>query len=211
MTTPTRPAVGFVADTFSSLEEAPTNSASEVTLLWLSRAALLLVACLVIGGCGPNAVPNEIVTIHYKQLGACNGFGNGTTATSAGPKAAYAAFRLSTISNKDTAARDFNFDPNRIFVDVSPRAFTNTQLNLAQFNPFYAKARFVAKGTVETINGAVIAIVSTTAADGASEANKTAYLLLYDVPAGGQGVVMAKDNTSQTTFPSTPDCTTLAF
>lgn len=177
----------------------------------IATASLLLIGCLMMTGCPPGTAANDIVTIHYKQLGACNGFATSTTATSAGPKAAYVAFKISDIVNKDTGAKDFNFDPNRIFVDVSPKAFTNTTLNLAQFNPFYAKARLVAKGTTETINGAVIAVVSTTAVDGASEANKTAYLALYDVPAGGQGVVMAKANAAQTTFANTPDCTTLSF
>jgi hypothetical protein len=209
MTTLTRPAVKILEGASSSFVEAQAEKAREMTPMLVSGTTLILVACLAMIGC--NTAFHDVVTIHYKQLGACNGFGNGTNVTSAGPKAAYVAFRISTVENKDSAPRDFNFDPNRVFVDVSPRAFTNTQLNLAQFNPFYAKARLVAKGTTETINGAVIAVVSTTASDGASEANKTAYLLLYDVPAGSQGVVMAKDNASQTTFPSTPDCTNIVF
>ena len=179
------------------------------TLSNVSRAALALAACLTTIGCDPKNAPHDLVTIRYKQLGACNGFGNGTGATSAGPKAAYVAFRISTIENKDSAPRDFNFDPNRVYVNVTPRAFTSTQLNLAQFNPFYATARLVAKGTTETLNGAVIGVVSTGAVDGASEANQTNYFLLYDTPAGGQGVVMARDNSSQTSYPSTPDCTNI--
>jgi hypothetical protein len=175
----------------------------------LAAAALVLAAGLMATGC--NNPSNDLVTIHYKQLGSCNGFNNGSGATSAGPKAAYATFRLSTIDNKDTAARDFNFDPNRIYIDQSPRAFTSTQLNLSQFNPFYAKASLVPLGTTTTVNGAVIAVVSTSAADGASEANKTAYTLLYDTPAGSQGVILVKDNSTQTTWPATPDCTNIIF
>jgi len=173
------------------------------------RAALTtVVAVLATLACDPKG---DVVTVHYKQLGACNGFNNGGGVTSAGPNAAYVAFRVSTVDNKDKAPRDFTFEPNRAFVDVTPAAFTNTKLNLAQFNPFYATSRFVAKGTSETINGAVIAVVPTGAADGASEANQTAYTLRYDVPAGGQGVFMAKDNSSQTTFPPHTDCTQIVF
>ena len=171
-------------------------------------ATLVLAAGLMAAGCNPS---NELVTIHYKQLGSCNGFNNGGGATSAGPNRAYATFRVANIENKDSAARDFNFDPNRIYIDQSSRAFTSTQLNLSQFNPFYAKARFVPKGTATAINGAVIGVVSTSAADGASEANKTSYTLFYDTPAGGQGVALVNDNPTQTTWPSTPDCTTIAF
>jgi hypothetical protein len=121
----------------------------------LAVAALVLAAALMATGC--NNPTNDLVTIHYKQLGSCNGFNNGSGVTSAGPSRAYATFRISTVANKDSAARDFNFDPNRIYINESPRAFTSTHLNLSQLNPFYATARLVSKGTTETINGAVIA------------------------------------------------------
>src|SRR6476620_10883967 len=114
-------------------------------------ALIIAASFLVASTC--NNQPAELVTIHYTQLGACNGFNNGSGITSAGPKAAYVAFKLSTIENKDSAARDFTFEPNRVFVNVTPRAFTSTNLNLAQFNPFYATSRFVPKGTTSTING----------------------------------------------------------
>ncbi len=176
-------------------------------LRWTGAA--LLTTFLSVTGC--NNPTNDLVTIHYKQLGSCNGFNNGGGVTSAGPNRAYATFRISTVENNGSSARDFNFDPNRIYIDQSPRAFTSTHLNLSQFNPFYAVARLVSKGSTETINGAVIAVVSTSTADGASEANKTSYQLLYDTPTGGQGVVLVKDNSSQTTWPATPDCTTIIF
>ena len=132
------------------------------------------------GCCAPAAAVTDVVTIHYRQLGACNGFGNGTNL------------------------------PNRIFIDLSPRAFTSTQLNLAQFNPFYAQARFVAKGATETINGAVIAVVSTVPST--ERVRRTTPPTCCSTRSiGGQGVIMAKDNASQTTFAQTPDCTTLRF
>lgn len=179
----------------------------------LALTVLVLIASLLaIGWNSCNSTPtNDVVTIRYQQLGACNGFNNGSGVTSVGPKHAYVAFKISTIENKDSGARDFNFDPNRLYIDQTPRAFTSTQLNLAQLNPFYATSRFVAKGTTETLNGAVIAVVSTVATDGASEANKTSYFLLYDSPAGGQGVTLVKANPSQTTWPNTPDCTNIIF
>ena len=160
-----------------------------------------------------NGTPsNNTVTINYEQIGACNGFNNGSGVTSAGPKAAYVIFRVSTIENKDSAAVDFTFDPNLLFINgSSPRAFASTHLNLAQINPFAAKPRFVAKGTTETLNGAVIAVVSTAATDGASEANNSSYFLLYDTPSGAPGVVLAKKDPSRTSWPSTPDCTNIIF
>jgi hypothetical protein len=121
-------------------------------------------------------------------------------------------FRISSISNKDSAAQDFNFDPNRLFVNgTSPQAFASTRLNLAQLNPFAVTSRFVGKGTTETLNGAAIAVVPTAANDGASEANNSSYTLSYDNPSGGQGVVLVKKDPSRTSWPSTPDCTSINY
>ena len=44
---------------------------------------------------------------NYEQIGACNGFNDGQTATTAGANAAYLVFRVSSVDNKDTNARDF--------------------------------------------------------------------------------------------------------
>jgi len=169
--------------------------------------SFLLIA-LIMTGCA-----HDLVKIHYEQVGACNGFNNGGGATSAGPKAAYAVFRIKTIENNDTSPKDFNFDPNLIYVEsTTPRAFTNSHLNLAQINPFYATTKFVAKGTTQPANvGAVIAVVQTQAADGASEANATQYTLAYETPSGGPSVVLVKDNPDQKNFPNTPDCTLISY
>jgi hypothetical protein len=55
-------------------------------------------------------------------------------------------------------------------------------------------------------NGTTVAVVPTSAVDGASEANNTSYLLLYDTPAGDPGVTLVKKNVSQTSWPQTPNC-----
>ena len=174
-------------------------------------ATLLSVATVLLIACGNQA--NDIVTINYEQIGACNGFNNGDGITSAGTNAAYVAFRISDISNKDSAARDFNFDPDKVYVNPStPRAYTSSHLNLAQLNPFYATSRFVPKGTSSTLNGAVIAVVSTsTTPDPAKEANNTSYFLAYDTPAGDQGVLLVKKDPNRTSWPSTSDCTMIVY
>lgn len=154
---------------------------------------------------------HDVVTINYEQIGACNGFSSGSGATSAGPNAAYVVFRVSTIENTDSAPRTFDFDPNKLFINASPRAYTSTQLNLAQLNPFYATSRTVAPGATEALNGAVIAIVQTVAANGASEANNTSYFLLYDGGSGGQGVTLIKANPDQTSWPQIEDCTQITY
>jgi hypothetical protein len=180
-------------------------------MIRISLLSLVLGFGVALSNC--NGTPSQnIVTINYEQVGACNGFNNGSGVTSAGPKAAYVIFRISSINNKESAAQDFNFDPNRLFVNgTSPQVFASTSLNLAQINPFAVKSRFVAKGTTETLNGAAIAVVSTAANDGASEANNSSYTLAYETPSGGQGVVLVKKDPSRTSWPSTPDCTNIIY
>jgi hypothetical protein len=180
-------------------------------MIRISLFSLVLGFGVALSNC--NGTPSQnIVTINYEQVGACNGFNNGSGVTSVGPKAAYVIFRISSIDNKGSAAQDFNFDPNRLFVSgTSPQAFASTTLNLAKINPFAVKSRFVAKGTTETLNGAAIAVVSTAANDGASEANNSSYTLAYEIPSGGQGVVLVKKDPSRTSWPSTPDCTSINY
>jgi hypothetical protein len=174
-------------------------------------ASLLSFASLLLATSCNNTAPDEVVTIHYAQVGACNGFSNGTNAASAGPHAAYVIFRITSVANQASAARDFNFDPNKLYIRQTSNVFANTQLMLASINPFAVKARFVAKATTETMNGAAIAIVSTTAADGESEAHNTSYFLNYDTPAGGQGVVLARADPTRTSWPDTADCTLVKY
>lgn len=170
----------------------------------LAAVALPLIAA----DCEPT---RDVVTIRYEQIGACNGFSTGSGATSVGPNAAYVVFRVSTIENTDSAARTFDFDPNKLFINQDPRAYTSTQLNLAQLNPFYATSRTVAPGATENLNGAVIAVVETAAPNGASEANNTSYSLLYDGGSGSQGTVLTKANSGQTSWPQIEDCTQITY
>src|ERR1051326_4676335 len=72
----------------------------------LSLISVVLAACLM-ASCGAGQ-SHDLVTIRYEQVGACNGFDNGGGITSAGPNAAYVAFRISSIVNTESGARDFN-------------------------------------------------------------------------------------------------------
>jgi hypothetical protein len=178
----------------------------------LIKATRAFMAVIALGAGAMGCTAHDIVTINYEQIGACNGFNDGQTATTAGANAAYVVFRVSSVDNKDTNARDFDFDPNQLFVNSqAPRAYTRTTLRLAQLNPFYATARHVAAQTSESINGAVIAVVSTTAADGASEANNHAYTLLYEGVANGQGMIMQKKDPGRSAWPQISDCQEITY
>jgi hypothetical protein len=161
---------------------------------------------VLVQGCAHDAV-----TIHYEQIGACNGIATGPGATSAGPNAAYAILRINSIDNKESSARDFNFDPNLLFVNLTPRAYTSAHLNLVQLNPFYAVSATIKAGNSLSMNGAVVAVVQTSATDGASEASKTSYFLSYDSPSATQPIILDKVNSSQTTWPYIPDCSLITY
>jgi len=54
-------------------------------------------------------------------------------------------------------------------------------------------------------------IVSTTAADGSEEANKTPYFLNYELAATDPGVILIKSNASQNVWPDTKNCLDIAL
>jgi hypothetical protein len=157
--------------------------------------------------------PTPAVTIHYKQVGACNGYqrfpgGAPGGAVSASP-GAYVGFQITSIENPTST--DFHFDPERLYVQGTSRQHVDTNLAPAvDFGSFKAISRVIPKGTTESHIGMAIVVVSTPPSpDPSSEANKVSYVVEYDTPPGGPGVALSKDNLSQTTWPASPDCTTL--
>ena len=168
---------------------------------------LTTLGLLLAGGC----TRDEAVHIRYEQIGACNGFRHAAGTSAAGPNAAYAIFKITAVTNTGKDARDFVFEPDRLFVNLSPRVQASTRLQLAQLNPFSVFSMTVAKGTTATPNGSVFAVVPTADADGAKEAAQTSYFLLYDTPSGGQPVFVDKTNVNQTNWAYTPDCTSVRF
>jgi hypothetical protein len=166
--------------------------------------------------CPPTQSP---VTVKYDQVGACNGYqqtsgpgGAGPANTiSAGPNAAFVVFRVVTLDNSKSAM-PFNFDPERMFLTgSSPREHVSTSLSLARdIGVFAATAVTVPARMNQGNNGIAVMRVSTAAANGASEANNTNYLLTYD-SAAGESVFLDKRNATQGVFPQTDDCRGIRF
>ncbi len=173
----------------------------------LRSATALAIASLVLAGC--NTVPPAV--IKYEQRGACNGFTHAGGTTSAGPQRAYVVFRVSTIANTGGAkAVDFPFDPERLYVDQSTAAFVDSDIQISALNPFALTGRLVKAGTTETFNGAAIAVVATTDADGAREANQTKYTLRYSAPSNPGGLTEDADP-AKTSWAYTPNCSLIRF
>jgi|GEM_PF-1495017 len=183
----------------------------------LSLAAAF--ATVILAGCDDIQTSKDVVTITYEQVGSCNGYpqttgpgGSGPHhAVSSGPKAAFATFRIVTIDNSKST-KDFDFEPDRLFINTIPRASVDQTLSLAQDLGVFATIPVtVPKGHVQGNNGIVIAVVPTTTTNGASEANNTSYALQYDPAATTQTVQLVKKNPSQTTWPQTDDCRAIRF
>ena len=188
---------------------------TENAVLVLVLAAAPLLMC----GCNTPGTPQDTVTITYEQVGSCNGYqqttgpgGSGPqTMVSPGPNAAFATFRVVTIDNSKSS-QDFNFEPTRLFINQTPKAFMSSSLSLTRdLGVFAAVPVTVAKGKSQGNNGITVTVVPTVAANGASEANNTSYFLLYDTPTPSLGVVLVKKNPSQTSWAQTDNCLAIQF
>lgn len=153
------------------------------------------------GGIGPLAL------VKYHQVGACNGYATGGGAVSTGPNAAYVVFKIEAVDNRAPNI-DFNFDPERIYVNQSSRRFVDNGLTFARdLGVIRTVPVTVKQGTLMGINGYSVIVVTTSNPDGSKEANQTAYLpLLYNAQSGDPGVAMTNTDASRTSWPQTPNC-----
>lgn len=179
--------------------------------LYCLGALLLVAASCPPQGAGP-------VTITFDQLGACNGYsqtdpphGAPQQAVFAGGQAAFVAFRIVLVDNSGSG-RDFNFDPERLYVTgSSPPEHVSTSLSLAQDHGQLKTIATTIPAGKTSGGGIAVVRVSTSAVDGASEANNTSYLLSYETTAADPIVLLAKRNLSQTSWPQTPNCRAIDF
>jgi hypothetical protein len=201
---------------------------------------LSLPLLLAVAGCGAGAEASEqteqvaeashggTATITYHQTGACNGYQDtvfcpeGGCFISAGPHEAFVVFGIESIDNtKGTVA--FKFDPTRLFVKqtimkktVDQFAGGDTEFNGNILGPFGAVATTVkAKEDLNPVHFAVSAqtevAVHTSTTNGAVGANETSYLLHYKAQSGDPAITLVKSNKSDTSFPETEDCKTIAL
>jgi hypothetical protein len=178
-----------------------------------SLLTILLIAAvsgLFLTGC--TADPSGIVTITYKQVGACNGYVDGNRiAHSAGPNAAYVIFLVQQIDNS-SGTQDFAFDPNKLLISgQSSNQHIDTNISVAQAFDLLALApTTIPKGNVVVLDGYGVATVPTSAYDGASEADQTSYDLTMPA-AGGFGFLFTKSNNSQSSWTYTQNCGSIHF
>jgi hypothetical protein len=173
--------------------------------------AMLPVVLALLLLCGFDACSNGTATISFKQVGACNGWNDGSSLYSAGPNAAYVVFKVHSIDNTQGKV-NFAFDPAKTAVGVSSRPHMDSGLSLAHhMGVLQLVATSIPKGTLVGLDGFSVAVVPTANPNGAVEANQTSYFLTYDTGASDPGVIFSKENPSQTSWPLTLDCTTISY
>jgi hypothetical protein len=175
---------------------------TRVNSITAALCALLCVSSLP--GC-KNHPP--LVTITVKQLGACNSWKDTESGPvhSAGPNAAFVVFNVSMVDNQANGL--FAFDPSRLYVDVSGQPHMNLNYRMAKIiGTIDATPRMVPLGGIGFGDAATVAVVHTTATNGAAEANNTSYKLGYTTIPGDPPVTVKKSNEGQTAWPYVEDC-----
>lgn len=157
------------------------------------------------------AACNGIDTVNYHQVGACNGYQIGNNVFSAGPNAAYVFYKIESIDATGNSQSALSYNPNLQYtIDPvhSSRDFFDPTLSIYAniLGPFAVGGVTVPTGSIVGVNGYGALVVSTTAADGASEADHTVYGLQYNTPASSTGIVMNNTNASRASWPYTPNC-----
>jgi hypothetical protein len=172
-----------------------------------SRLAGVCVAGALVACLAGSSACDPVVTVTYKQLGACGGAG-------VGPNLAYVFFRFDGINNSTNAS--FTFDPFHLEV---PSQVSNYPTPIGKIDELVtyqqtssnllpgATKVTLAPGVSEALSTYGVMLVETGATDGASEAANTSYFLTYT----DGGIVLDKENSSQTTWPYTPRCADINF
>ena len=159
-------------------------------------------------GCGVSPI-----TIYYDQYGACVDFTTGNGAATSYPYGAYVEFDVSEINNPST--QTFNFDPNKLYVQQNTQHFADSTLIFYRvfFGPFGAVPGTFGPATdaLFQIPEELVVVVSTSAADGAVEANSTAYSLYYAGQPTDPPVTMVKTNASWTNWTVNENCCSMGL
>lgn len=175
---------------------------------WLAVATLVACVAIALVACGN---PNGTAVVNFTQVGACNGWNDGTTLHSAGPNAAYVVFKVHNIDNSQGKV-DFAFDPSKMYVNTTSHPHMDSSLSLAHFiGVFQLIPTSIPKGQVVGLDGFSVTIVQTANSNGSVEANQTSYFLGYDTSSTDPGIILTKLNSSQTSWPNTENCLAITF
>ena len=152
-----------------------------------------------------------LVTIKYEQIGGCQGAGH----TFAGTDAAFVVFRIISIDNTGTNARDFDFNPDYLYVNTDPHASVSSDHAKSLAIPYATFGQKVAAGTRADRPGDVLAVVANptiTITDKAAQRGQIErFSLFHDTAAAGTQGVLVTAQGNQATFPYEGDCQRLSY
>jgi hypothetical protein len=161
----------------------------------------LLALCLL--RCG-----NPDATISWHKVGACNGgvsqSGDPTESYFAGTQHAYVIFAIESVDNSGVN-QAWTLNPTQFHVG-SASFDPGLMIYSAKLGPF-ALGTFPISANIKTSffgNAYGALVVSTTADDGASEADTASYPLLYTPASGDPGIIMMQGPDASTAY--TPNC-----
>ncbi len=166
----------------------------------LSRLLLFLLACSSLGFNNCNTIDYTVV-IEYEEAAVCGLFQeqSGTTPqqTTAAGQGLFVVYKIISIKNTASGAKDFSFDPNKFYVNSSPRGTMAGGI----LSPHQtASARVIPKGTTAPNLGRVIINVPGNAQDITSSDNH----LLYESGTGESVLFDRKSRVKQVLSPCTP-------
>lgn len=175
---------------------------------------------VALSGCDIGGVGTA--EISYRQLGACNAYDAADGRVSTRQNEAFVVFQIQAVDNTHGKV-DFTFVPSRLYVDQSTEKqkaewVGNLIHRTISNDPRFSEA--VGVGGVEPIviyagkkiepKAVAVVAVATATANGAEDANKTSYELLYETQViGGEtdpAIRLTKTNAAQTSWPQTDDC-----
>ncbi len=134
-------------------------SKKEINLISKFRMSLMLIVLLAITGLSSCDKPIEnTVVIEYEETAVFSEFdappapGGVPIKTFAG-EGLFAAFKIISIQNEATGAKDFSFDPNKVYVNSAPQA----KMAGGVLSPYStAVSQLVLKGTTSFLGGRII-------------------------------------------------------
>lgn len=149
----------------------------------ITSGLLAGIAMLCLAGC------SNTVTVHYDQAATCFLFDSNPTGsphtTTSSANGLFVIYKIKSIDNTSSGAKDFTFDPSKVYSGSQNMANSQSFDYLLQL----AQAKTVAKGTVANNLGKLI--IDTTADP--KKDQKADFPLRYN-SASGESVLLVRDN-----------------
>jgi hypothetical protein len=174
---------------------------------------LRLFSGLMVPAALQTCTPTSQAVITYEQVGACQqlsglvGLGQNNLA--------FVAFHITGIDNSQTS-KDFNFKPTKLYLNTGSLYSAYQPIATPQYCTALGikpiKSRLVSIGSNQNnLSEYAIFLVESQDPDGEKEGTNTSYYLLYKTDVNDPGVLLAKSNSTITSWPYTKDCSQINY